>query len=146
MQMEKFGKLKRRSVDAAPGRNANSRRLIVSDRASGQRYLIDTGSDFCCFPRRLAKGRSATSEYQLSAANGSSIKTYGSISLHLNIGLRRDFHWRFYDCRREVPIIGSDFLSFYNLLPDLRNKCLIDGLPSMRHLGMSNLCGGSQVG
>lgn len=97
------------------------------DKTTTQKFLIDTGSDLCCFPQKLAKGHTKSSEYQLSAANGSIIQTYGSISLHLNLGLRRDFHWNFTIADVETPIIGSDFLSFYNLLPDLRHKCLIDG-------------------
>lgn len=65
--------------------------------------------------------------YTLSAANGSSIKTYGSISLNLNLGLRRSFKWNFIIADVGTPIIGSDFLCHYNLLPDCRKKCLVDG-------------------
>jgi hypothetical protein len=33
-----------------------SGRLFVMDRNSKQRYLVDTGSDLCVFPRRLLQG------------------------------------------------------------------------------------------
>lgn len=127
------GKQQQRSVGAATGRDVTlSRRLFVTDKVTAQRFLIDTGSDLCCYPQRLAKGRN-TSEtgYQLYAANGSSIQTYGSILLRLNLGLRRDFQWNFTIADVETPIIGSDFLSYYNLLPDLRHKRLIDGNTSL---------------
>lgn len=108
-------------------RPPHSRRLFVVDRCTNQRFLVDTGSDICCFPRRLTKGRFASSGYDLCAANGTAIKTYGSISLNLNLGLRREFQWNFVIADVSTPIIGSDFLSHYNLLPDCRHERVIDG-------------------
>lgn len=55
------------------------------------------------------------------------IKTYGGTSLSLNLGLRRDFSWRFIIADVETAIIGSDFLAHYHLLPDCRYKRLTDG-------------------
>ncbi|CAF4755719.1 unnamed protein product [Pieris macdunnoughi] len=85
------GKQETQSVDAATDCSHQSRRIFVTDKHSKLQYLVDTGSDLCCFPKRLAKNRRASADFDLSAANGSSIKTYGNISLHLNLGLRRDF-------------------------------------------------------
>lgn len=112
-------------------RPAVSRRLFVMDQYTNQKFLVDTGSDICCFPRRLTKGRLSSSGYDLCAANGTAIKTYGSISLHLNLGLRRNFEWNFIIADVSTPIIGSDFLSFYNLLPDCRHERVIDGTTKM---------------
>lgn len=106
---------------------STSRRLFVTDQYTKNKYLIDTGSDICCFPRRLLKGCFTSSGYNLSAANGTSIKTYGCTTLHLNLGLRRAFKWNFVIADVSTPIIGSDFLSFYNLLPDCRHQRIIDG-------------------
>ncbi|CAG4964443.1 unnamed protein product [Colias eurytheme] len=77
------------------------------------------------------QGPLSSADYELSAANGSNIKTYGNIPLHLNLGLRRDFRWNFVIADVSTPIIGSDFLSYYNLLPDCRRKRLIDGNTSL---------------
>jgi hypothetical protein len=33
-----------------------SRRMFVRDKASGIRFLIDTGADICVFPRKLVPG------------------------------------------------------------------------------------------
>lgn len=121
------GKRQQQSVEAATDCSHPGRRLFVTDQKSKYQYLIDTGSDLCCFPRRLLKGRFDSSDFDLSAANGSSIKTYGTVALHLNLGLRRDFYWNFVVADVSTPIIGSDFLSHYNLLPDCRNKRLVDG-------------------
>jgi hypothetical protein len=63
-----------------------SRRLFVRDKASGIRFLVDTGADMCVFPRHLVPGRLQKSEYLLSAANGTPIATYGTRTMTLNRG------------------------------------------------------------
>lgn len=101
-------------------------RLFVTDRRSEVQFLVDTGSDLCVVPRSTFRPPRAKTDYQLCAANGSAIDTYGWIELNLNLGLRRDFLWRFIIADVTKPIIGVDFLSFYNLTVDIRNKRLID--------------------
>lgn len=101
--------------------------MFIQDSVSRVRFLVDTGSDICCYPRHLLKGRVSATDFDVRAANGSSIKTYGTIALRLNIGLRRDFHWNFVVADVGNAIIGSDFLGHYHLLPDCRNRRLIDG-------------------
>lgn len=53
--------------------------------------LIDTGSDFCVFPRTRIKGRTEKCTYEIYAANGTTIGTYGVRTLNLDLGLRRAF-------------------------------------------------------
>lgn len=89
--------------------------------------MIDTGSDLCCFPLRLLKGQHRSTDFELRAANGSIIKTYGQITLSLNLGLRREFKWSFIIADVGTAIIGSDFLAHYHLLPDCKNQRLVDG-------------------
>lgn len=126
---------------ASTDRPLTSRRLFVLDKCTKQRFLVDTGSDICCFPRRLARGRLTISGYDLSAANGTSIKTYGSITLKLNLGLRRDFTWNFIIADVSTPINGSDFLSFYNLLPHCRHEQVIDGTTKLSiHASTAQSC------
>lgn len=60
------------------------------------------------------------------AANGTPIATYGTATLILNLGLRRDFTWRFLIAEVSKPIIGADFLSHYGLLIDLKSGRLLD--------------------
>jgi hypothetical protein len=57
--------------------------------------------------------------YELSAENGTTVHTYGCITLNLDLGPRRDFTCRFVFADVRGSIIGSDFLSFYNLLVDI---------------------------
>lgn len=101
-------------------------RLFVTDRRSKVQFLVDTGSDLCVFPRSALRERRAETNYQLCAANGSSISTYGYVNLNLNIGLRRDFTWKFIVADVTKAIIGVDFLSYFNLIVDVRNQRLID--------------------
>lgn len=110
---------------------SSSGRLFVTDRSTNAQFLVDTGSDLCVYPRSALRERRAKTEFQLSAANGSVIDTYGFIELNLNLGLRRNFAWRFVVANVTRPIIGVDFLSFYNLIVDCRNQRLIDNTTTL---------------
>ena len=104
---------------------------------------MDTGSDLSCFPRKLLQEHRRTSDFDLCAANDSVIKTYGFIHFTLNLGLRRSFLWRFIVADVSIPIIGSDFLSHYQLLPDCHSKRLLDtktGLYSSGQLLKNQQC------
>jgi len=46
--------------------------------------------------------------------------------MRLDYSLRREFSWRFVFEDVTGTIIGSDFLSFYNLLVDVRHRRLIN--------------------
>ncbi|XP_063370343.1 uncharacterized protein LOC134658621 [Cydia amplana] len=109
----------------------SSGRLFMTDRTTKTQYLIDTGSDLCVFPRLLVNERRKKTDYELYAANSTVIATYGYITLHLDFGLRRIFEWRFTVADVSKPIIGVDFLIFYNLLVDCRNQKLIDKTTSL---------------
>lgn len=108
-----------------------SRRLFVTDQTTKRQFLIDTGSDLCCFPHHWLPAKRKSSDYDLCAANGSSIKTFGTLTLTLNFGLRRKFLWTFIVADVTKAIIGADFLAYYHLLPDCRTKRLIDGITSL---------------
>ena len=54
--------------------------LFIMDRNSKQRYLVDTGSDLCVFPRNLLPGCRECTDYTLYAASVTTIPTYGLAS------------------------------------------------------------------
>lgn len=110
-------------------------RLFVRDRSSDTQFLVDTGADLCVFPRKLIRGPCSDSTYELSAANGSPIATYGTRTMTLNLGLRRDFTWRFVIADVSRPIIGADFLAHFGLLVDVRDQRLIDQTTSLTTRG-----------
>lgn len=122
-------KRQRQSVDAATDCHATSR-LFITDKRSRMQFLIDTGSDLCVVPRgNWPVGKST--EYTLTAANGTPIQTYGTVTLHLDLGLRRDFVWHFVVANVGKPIIGADFIAHYGLLVDCKNGRLIDNLTTL---------------
>ena len=129
-----FGKRSRESVETASDSHSNSRRLFVTDQVSKQSFLIDTGADISVYPARLAPRR-PVDDITLFAANGTQIKTYGFMSLSLNFRLRRDFRWRFIVADVTHPIVGADFLSFFGLMPDLKNGRLLDNNTGLRSIG-----------
>ncbi|KAL0859985.1 hypothetical protein ABMA27_010300 [Loxostege sticticalis] len=107
--------------------NFSGRRLFVTDKNSKVQFLLDTGSDLCIYPMKPSNIQQKCSSFQLNAANGTAINTYGCRTLVLNLRLRRDFKWNFVIADVDMAIIGSDFLAYNNLLPDCRHKLLRDG-------------------
>jgi hypothetical protein len=90
---------------------------FVTDKSSKRRFLIDTGSDLCVFPRKLIPQRRTCVNYDL-MANGTSIPTYRWLPLSLNLRLLRDLSWRLVVADVTQPLIRADFLSHFGLLVD----------------------------
>lgn len=90
-----------------------SRRLLLNDRTSSCRYLIDTGSDVSIVPATKKDRLKGPSSFRLHAANGTVIKTYDSRFITTDLGLRRQFRWNFIVADVSVAIIGADFLAFF---------------------------------
>ncbi|XP_013136943.1 PREDICTED: uncharacterized protein LOC106102080, partial [Papilio polytes] len=112
-------------------------RLFVTDRRNNTRFLVDTGSDVCVYPRATLRERRQKANFVLSAANGSDIETYGFIDLCLDLDLRRNYQWRFTVANVTKPIIGVDFLSHYNLVVDCKNHRLIDNTTTLSCIASS---------
>ena len=103
-----------------------SRRLFVIDRKTKTQFLVDTGADLCVFPRSFIRGRRSKSNYELYAANDTVIPTYGFETFIQDLGLGRDYAWRFVIAEVSKPILGADFLDHYAFLVDIRNNRLVD--------------------
>ena len=87
-------------------------------------YLIDTGATSSLLPKKLVQGPHRKSSYLLQAANGSPINTYGSKEYPVNYNGKR-YTWKFLVADVSIPIIGADFLSYFSLAVDVRNKRLL---------------------
>ncbi|GBN53436.1 Retrovirus-related Pol polyprotein from transposon 297 [Araneus ventricosus] len=109
--------------------------VAALDSSTGFRFLIDSGAAVSCLPQRLTKHRVAQ-DTTLYAANGSSIKCYGTKQINIEIGLRRKFSRCFIIADFSHPIIGSDFLERFELLIDIKNRCLIDSLTFLSTKGV----------
>lgn len=125
---------------AADESSTQTRRLFVTDKATKIKFLVDTGADLCVIPVKHVRGRRDKVPYELYAANGTSIATYGFETLHLNLGLRREFTWRFVVADVSKPIIGADLLANFGLLVDIRNQRLVDGVTSLTATGQVAEC------
>ncbi|GFU00185.1 transposon Tf2-11 polyprotein [Trichonephila clavipes] len=101
-------------------------RLFLLDRKSGQKFLLDSGSEICVIPPSPTMNKSPQSNLSLFAANNTKIPAYGMVRKELNRGLRRPFIWTFIIADVSSPIIGADFLKHFNLLIDLKKKRLVD--------------------
>lgn len=131
-----FGKLEGpRQEEAAASGLTKHLRLLLSEKNTGTTFLVDTGSDVSVLPKSFSKRRNDVNNLSLFAANGTRIKTYGDLELELNLGLRRNFRWRFIIADVSTPILGADFFYQFNLLVDLRNRRLIDGLTKLEVVG-----------
>ncbi|TNN04773.1 Retrovirus-related Pol polyprotein from transposon 17.6, partial [Schistosoma japonicum] len=64
--------------------------------------------------------------FDLQAADGKQIATYGKKYVYLNVGLRKPIHWIFTIADVKIPIIGIDLLSHHNLLVDASKNRLVD--------------------
>ncbi|BHF77518.1 hypothetical protein SprV_0602062500 [Sparganum proliferum] len=109
-----------------PDGSNTGRTFYVRDTRSGRRFLVDTGAQISVVPPTAADRRFSSPGLNLQAANCSPIPTFGSLSLTLNIGLRRSFTWIFVIADVPHAILGSDFLAEFDILVDCRRARLLD--------------------
>lgn len=105
-------------------------RMFINDRSTYIKYLVDTGAAISVIPNNMFNKETTKNyrpPYTLYAANGNLINTYGTKIVELDFGFKRKFIWNFIVADVNKPILGSDFLLHYNLLPDLKNCKLVDG-------------------
>ena len=120
----------------ATGRS-HSRLFYIKDRTSGLRFLVDTGAEVSVLPPSGPSNSSRPTGYDLKAANGSTIATFGTRSLTLDLGLRRSFRWVFVIASVRHAILGADFLHHFGLSVDVRTSSLIDTLTQLQVNGIS---------
>lgn len=103
-------------------------RLLIKDITTNRSFLIDSGADLSVIPPSTKHKQSGESyPIKLFAVNGTEIRTYGTQLLHLDFGLRRTFPWIFLIADVTSSLVGADFLKHHHLLPDLKNRVLVDG-------------------
>lgn len=117
-----------------------NRLLYATDNNSGQKFLVDTGAQISVIPPSITDLNNISS-LELTAINGTNIKTFGTRSLTLNLGLRRAHRWIFIIADIKQPIIGADFLQHFDNLVDLKNRQLLDNITNISvHGSISNSC------
>ena len=99
--------------------------LFIFDKNSGRRFLVDTGAEVSVLPATNIVARTKPCGQALQAANGSTIRTYGTRMVPLYIGTRR-YEWNFVIANVSRPLLGADFLRANTFLVDLAGKTLVD--------------------
>ncbi|XP_058789701.1 uncharacterized protein LOC131663354 [Phymastichus coffea] len=96
-------------------------RLHVLDRSSGMRFQIDSGLVVSIIPAR-SQYKVTKDDIYLFAANESAIMTHGRRTILVDLSLWRVFPWSFVLADIKIPILGTDFLKHYDLVPDLKRR------------------------
>lgn len=108
------------------------------DKLSGTRFLVDTGAEVSVLPPTKADRQRKPSGQTLRAANSTSIQTYGLKSLTIDIGLRRTFRWVFVIADVVHPLLGSDFLAYFDLDVSMRRHALVDSTTRLSVTGVQS--------
>ena len=109
----------------ASATGANRSLLFLLDEVSGKKFLVDTGAEMSVIPATREDERTRPLGPCLSAANGSSIKTYGTRTLPICFA-SKIYRWTFTIANVSRPLLGADFLRSNSLLVDLKWKRVID--------------------
>ena len=112
-----------------------SRLLFLTNSNSGRRFLIDTGAEVSVIPPSAVDRKNKQDLPALQAVNGSSIATFGTRSLTLDLGLRRVFRWIFVIADIRTPILGADFLREHGLLVNMKQGRLVDTATTLQTQG-----------
>ena len=116
------GKLVGRVAVAASAQPGGSGRLaLLVDEASGDKFLVDTGAVFSVIPFSSAEPPSGP---RITTADASPIPCWGWKERRLQAG-GICFSWNFLLAKVAFPILGADFLDFFDLMVDLRHRRLV---------------------
>ncbi|UYV63747.1 hypothetical protein LAZ67_2005485 [Cordylochernes scorpioides] len=110
----------------------NSHRLFITDYRNKISFLLDTGAEISVLPPRPEDRRYGPTNFTLTPANNSPIKTYGERFLNLDLGLCRDFKWIFIIADTNKAILGANFMEYFGIIPDIKGKFIIDYLTKLR--------------
>lgn len=84
------------------------------------------GAQVSVLPPSPTDRKRSHSDLTLQAVNNTTIPTFGTRSLTLNLGLRHTFRWVFIIAETMTPILGADFLRHFGLVVDLKDYRLSD--------------------
>ena len=104
--------------------SGNVGNLIHVVDAAERKWLVDGGALVSLLPPTAAQRLIGKSTETLSAANGSSIATYGSVEHNVVLG-NCLFPYTFIIADVQQPILGADFLAAFSLAPNHRDGTIM---------------------
>lgn len=107
--------------------------LYLTDTNSGQKFFVDTGAVISFFPATDDERRHGR-QGAVVGGLGQTMKTFGSKELTLEIGLGRKYTWQF--CLSDFALLGADFLGYYHLIVDVRNRIVVDEPVRLHRCGL----------
>ena len=116
----------------AEGNHSQSCLFYVTDTNSGLHFLVNTGAEVSLLPASIFDRNRNQAGLPLQAANNSTISTFGTRSLTLDFSLRRSLPWVFTLASVRNPILGADFLKYYQLLVYMQHNKLIDSITHLQ--------------
>ncbi|GFX29193.1 transposon Ty3-I Gag-Pol polyprotein [Trichonephila clavipes] len=94
--------------------------------ARNSNHFHNRRADISVIPKSFTPHAKVQQDLTLYATNGTKIPTYGTKRILLDLGLRLQFTWSFVIADVRQPIIGVDFLKYFNLLVDAKHHRVID--------------------
>ena len=98
--------------------------FYVNDTRFHRRFLVDTGAEISVIPATSEDRRTRPTTRPLSAANGTTIQTYGIKNIRFRLG-NQDYDWGFTVAAVQRPLLGADFLRHSGLLVNIRTCKLV---------------------
>ncbi|XP_005104292.1 uncharacterized protein LOC101857129 [Aplysia californica] len=99
--------------------------LTLSDRHTGEIFLVDTGAEIFVFPASRQDRQHKIMSEPLAAANGTRIRTWGKRTFTIHLGTNHIYSHEFVLAEVTRRILGADFFTKHNLVIDLRQKRLL---------------------
>ena len=102
--------------------------LYATDGKTSIQYLVDTGACVSIIPASSAQQQfpDFKTSLTLTAANGTSIPTYGTTTRTIIQLNGCAYVWKFTLAQTSVLLLGADFLAHHGLMVDLRHGRLVD--------------------
>ena len=92
-------------VAASDPRETNT--LTLSDRRTGETFLVDTGAEISVFPANRQDRQHKIMSEPLAAANGTRIRTWGKRTFTIHLGTNHVYSHEFVLAEVTRPILGA---------------------------------------
>lgn len=113
------------SIDNERIQSNNDRLIFCTDKITNVVYMVDSGCQISIIPKKDGDREDRECKFALKAANGTTMKTYGTERIKLRLG-NKYYRWTFLKADVTTPIIGIDFLRHHQLLVDPSTDSIID--------------------